>query len=150
MDGEPRRVHLTDRREPRRLSTPILVVEDDPQLRVMFQLLLEGEGYPVVAAADGLEALRAVRNMRPSLVILDLELPLLDGQAVAFELRAAYGPTLPIVVVTATGQHAPVTDGIDPSADLHKPFDVDGFLTLVWRCLDGSSPAGVGAPTNPL
>ena len=72
MDNEPRPVHLIDRLEPRRVSTPILVVEDDPQLRIMFQLLLEGEGYPVVAAADGLEAVRAVRSMRPSLVILDL------------------------------------------------------------------------------
>lgn len=140
MDTEPRPVHLVDHREPRRASTPILVVQDDPHLRVMFQLLLEGEGYPVVAATDGLEALRAVRTMRPSLVILDLELPLLDGQAVAFELRAAYGPFLPIVVVTATGQHAAVTDGINRSAFLHKPFDIDAFLTLVWRCLDSTPP----------
>jgi DNA-binding response OmpR family regulator len=118
-----------------------------PQLRVMFQLLLEGEGYPVVVAADGLEAVRA---MRPSLVILDLELPLLDGQAVAVELRAAYGPFLPIVVVTATGQPAAMMDGINPCAYLHKPFDVDGFLTLVWRCLDGSLPEGLEAPRTSL
>lgn len=139
MDNEPRPFHLVDHREPRRVSTPILVVEDDPQLRIMFQLLLEGEGHPVVTAADGLEAVRAVRSMRPSLVILDLELPLLDGRAVAFELRAAYGPSLPIVVVTATGRGAEATDGINPCAYLHKPFDVDGFLTLIWRCLE--SPA---------
>jgi len=149
MDNEPRPVHLIDRLEPRRVSTPILVVEDDPQLRIMFQLLLEGEGYPVVAAADGLEAVRAVRSMRPSLVILDLELPLLDGRAVAFELRAAYGPSLPIVVVTATGQAAEAADGINPCAYLHKPFDVDGFLTLVWRCLASPSAEGVDTPPNP-
>lgn len=150
MNSEPRPVHLVDHREPRRVSTPILVIEDDPQLRVMFQLLLEGEGYPVVTAADGLEGLRAVQTMRPSLVLLDLKLSLLDGQAVAFELRAAYGPFLPIVVVTATGQHAAMTDGINPSAYLHKPFDVDAFLTLVWRCLDGAPPEGAGTPTNPV
>jgi DNA-binding response OmpR family regulator len=136
VDNEPLPVHLVDRRQPRQVSTPILVVEDDPQLRVMFPLLLEGEGYPVVSAADGLEAVRAVRTIRPSLVILDLELPLLDGQAVAFELRAAYGPSVPIVVVTATDYAEGATDGINPCAYLHKPFDVDGFLTLVWRRLE--------------
>jgi DNA-binding response OmpR family regulator len=150
VDNEPRPLHLIDHREPRQVSTPILVVEDDPQLRIMFQLLLEGEGYPVVAAADGLEAVRAVQTMRPSLVILDLELPLLDGRAVAFELRAAYGPSLPIVVVTATGQGAAAMDGINPCAYLHKPFDVDGFLTLVWRCLESPAAEGLDGPPNRL
>jgi DNA-binding response OmpR family regulator len=150
VDNEPLPIHLVDRREPRQVSTPILVVEDDPQLRIMFQLLLEEEGYPVVAAADGLEALRAVRSIRPSLVILDLELPLLDGHAVAFELRAAYGPSLPIVVVTATGQGAETMDGINPCAYLHKPFDVDGLLTLVWQCLDSSSAEDKDNPSNRL
>jgi DNA-binding response OmpR family regulator len=150
VDNDPRPLHLVDHREPRRVSTPILVVEDDPQLRVMFQLLLEGEGYPVVAAADGLEAVRAVRSMRPSLVILDLELPRLDGRAVAFELRAAYGPSLPIVVVTATGQGVEAADGINPCAYLHKPFDVDGFLTLVWQCLSSPAAEGKDAPSSHL
>ena len=119
--------------------TPILVVEDDPQLRVMFQLLLEGEGYPVIVAADGLEALRAVRATRPSLVLLDLELPLLDGYAVGSQLRASYGDALPIVVVTATAQAAEAANDINPCAYLRKPFDVDGLLTLVWRCLAPTS-----------
>ena len=139
MSDEPRPIHLVDRRTPRRVSTPILVVEDDPQLRLMFRLLLEGEGYPVVTAADGFEALRSVRVQRPSLVILDLELPGLDGLAVGNQLRAVYGDGLPIVVVTATGKEAEIAAGFKPCAYLHKPFDVDHFLTLVWRCLGGVS-----------
>jgi DNA-binding response OmpR family regulator len=135
---EPRPTHVVDHREPRRVSTPILVVEDDPQLRVMFQLLLEGEGYPVVTAADGLEAVRCARAMRPCLVILDLELPLLDGQEVASQLRALYGDALPIMVMTATGQLAESVR-FTPCAYLHKPFDIDGLLTLVWRCLAPAS-----------
>src|SRR4051812_4581351 len=91
VDEESRPFHLIDYRQPRRVSTSILAVGEDPQLRVMFQLLLAGEGYAVVAATDGLDALRAVRSMRRSLVILDLELPLLDGQAVGANLREAYG-----------------------------------------------------------
>jgi DNA-binding response OmpR family regulator len=83
--------------------------------------------------------------MRPSLVLLDLELPLLDGQAVASRLRTAYGDTLPIIVVTATGQRAENL-GITPCAYLHKPFDVDGLLTLVWQCLDRPVTEGAAEP----
>jgi DNA-binding response OmpR family regulator len=139
VSNEPRPIHLVDRRALRRVSTPILVVEDDPQLRLMFQLLLEGENHPVVTAADGLEAVRTARALRPSLVILDLELPGLDGLAVGSQQRATYGDALPIIVVTATGQVAETATDLKPCAYLHKPFDVDHFLTLVWRCLGGSS-----------
>jgi len=134
VDEMARLTHVVDRREPRRVRTPILVIEDDPQPRVLFQLVLQGEGYPVVTAADGLEAVRCARATRPSVVLLDLELPLLDGQAVAAQLRAACGDALPIIVVTATGQRADAL-GITPRAYLRKPFDVDGLLTLVWQCL---------------
>ena len=71
------------------------------------------------------------------------------GQAVAFELRAAYGPSLAIVVVTAAGLGA-AADGINPWAHLHKPFDVDGFLTLVRQCLDRPSAAGRDHPPSRL
>jgi DNA-binding response OmpR family regulator len=135
-------IHLVDRRGTRPVSTPILIVKDDPQLRVMFQLLLEAEGHPVVTAADGLEALRRANAMRPSLVILDLELPLLGGHEVGTQLRAFYGEALPIVVVTATGEGAETAGSIAPCAYFRKPFDVDGFLTLIWRCLDASAGAG--------
>jgi two-component system response regulator MprA len=132
--------YLADHREPRVVSTPILVVEDNPQLRAIFHLLLEGEGYLVVTAADGLEALRAARTMRPSLVILDLALPLLDGHAVGTQLRATYGDALPIVVVTATGQTSETADDIAPCGYLSKPFDIDVFLAVVWHCLEPAAP----------
>jgi F420-dependent methylenetetrahydromethanopterin dehydrogenase len=83
--NEPRPLHPIDQREPRQVSIPILVVEDDPQLRIMFQLLLEGEGYPVVAA-DGLEALRAVRTMPNSAKALAT-----DRGRIAGEFRSPCG-----------------------------------------------------------
>lgn len=119
----------------------ILVVEDDPPLRAMFQLLLEAEGYRVMTAADGLEAVRQARLVRPALAILDVELPFLDGYEVGSELRALYGEALPIVVVTATGQPPEAAAAIQPCAYLHKPFDLDGLLRLVGRCLE---PARAG------
>jgi DNA-binding response OmpR family regulator len=137
MSEKGRTVHLAVRREPRQVSTPVLV-EDDPRLRVMFQLLLEGEGYAVMTAADGLEAVRHARRMRPSLVILDVELPFLDGYQVGSELRLLYGGALPIVFVTASGKPSAAADGIQRCGYLHKPFDVDGLLALVWRCLESA------------
>jgi two-component system, OmpR family, response regulator MprA len=138
VSGTQRPDYLADYREPRVVNTPILVVEDDPQLRAIFQLLFEGEGYPVVTAADGLEALRVARTMRPSLVILDLALPLLDGHAVGTQLRATYGDALPIVVVTATGQTAETVDDIASCGYLSKPFDIDDLIAAVRHCLGPS------------
>ena len=129
-------VRPADQRTSQPVSTPILVAEDDPQLRAMFLLLLQGEGHPVVTAEDGIDAMRYAQTMRPSLVILDLDLPYLDGHAVAAQLRVLHGDALPIVIVTATGQAAARASDIKPCAYLHKPFDVDGFLTLVGRCLE--------------
>ena len=63
---------------------------------------------------------------------------------------AAYGPGLPIVVVTATGHGPEATDGINPCASLHKPFDVDGLLTLVGRCVAPSPAAGADDPPSRL
>lgn len=91
-----------------------------------------------MTAEDGLEAVRHARRMRPSLVILDVELPFLAGYQVGSELRMLYGSALPIVFVTATGQPSAAADGIQPCGYLQKPFDVDGLLALVWRCLESA------------
>jgi DNA-binding response OmpR family regulator len=78
--------------------------------------------------------------MRPSLVILDLALPRLDGHAVGAQLRATYGDALPIVVVTATVQTAETADDIGPCGYLSKPFDIDDLIAVVWHCLEPSGP----------
>jgi predicted extracellular nuclease len=88
-----------------------------------------------IAAADGPGALRSAHAMRPSLVILDLALPLLDGHEVGLQLRAAYGDALPILVVAATDRTEEMVGDITPYGFLSKPFDVEGLLILVRRCL---------------
>lgn len=118
-----------------RVSTPILVVEDDTHLRAMLQVLLEEEGYPVRAAADGRAALEYARSNRPSLVILDIGLPGLDGTTVAEQLRTYYEADLPIVVISANGRAAASAAKIGAQSYLDKPFDVDHLLQAVWRAL---------------
>jgi len=85
---------------PRR-EGPVLVVEDDPDLRALEAELLSSAGYRVTTAADGLEALDRVEEERPALVLLDMRMPRMDGWKFAAAFRERYGDACPIVVVTA-------------------------------------------------
>lgn len=102
----------------------------------MICLLLEDEGYPIRVAADGLEAMQLAREYRPSLVILDINLPYMDGDEVGGRLRVLYGAVLPIIVMTAGSRGAEKARAVGAAAYLPKPFDVDELLAAVWRCLD--------------
>ena len=128
-------VRIVDLRRARHVDTPLLVVEDDPHLRGMMVLLLEEEGYPVLAAADGLDAIRRLQEGRPCLVILDQNLPYVNGDEVGTRIRARYGRALPIIVVTANRRGAEIAETLEAEY-LPKPFNVDELLTVVWRCLD--------------
>jgi CheY-like chemotaxis protein len=81
---------------------PVLVVEDDPPTREMLRRMLEREGFPVVEAADGRSALARVAEGRPSLILLDLLMPGMDGFEFLAELQARpEWRSVPVVVVTA-------------------------------------------------
>lgn len=128
-------LQLVDARGPRDVETPLLVVEDDAQLCSLMVMLLEEEGYPVEVAIDGRQAVQRASATRPSLVILDLGLPYLDGQEVGAQLRARYGEGLPLIVVTADRQGAERAAALG-AAYLRKPFDLDALLLLIARHLD--------------
>ena len=117
-------------RAPRQRSA-ILVVDDDPRVRRVVCDALEEEGWPVVVAEDGQQATDEARRHPPSLVILDVTLPVLDGYAVAAALRAAHGADLPILVMSADGQVAAKAQHIGAFAYLRKPFDLDTLVRLV-------------------
>ncbi len=112
-------------------EAPILVVEDDPQLRRMIRWALEDEGYVVETAADGRQAVEHTARARPALVVLDMTLPVLDGMGVARELRAIYREPPPVLLMTADGRAAEKARSVGAYAYLTKPFDVDELLTLV-------------------
>jgi PleD family two-component response regulator len=79
---------------------PILVVDDDVAIREIVVEILELEGYPVEQAANGREALQHILNHPPSLILLDMRMPILDGWGVARALEQR-GLRFPIVVMTA-------------------------------------------------
>lgn len=113
----------------------ILVVDDDPAIRGMVSDVLDFEGYPVEAVADGEEALQAILRVRPGLVLLDMRMPVLDGWGVAAELRRL-GVRVPVVVMTAAQDAYRWAREIGADAYLAKPFDLPELLSVVHRHLE--------------
>jgi two-component system, OmpR family, alkaline phosphatase synthesis response regulator PhoP len=112
----------------------ILVVEDDPNILNLVRLYLEKEGYVVVGAATGLEALSKVKEEHPHLVILDLMLPELDGLEVCKRIRANPETSLvPIIMLTAKAEEADTVIGLELGADdyITKPFSPKALAARV-------------------
>jgi len=110
----------------------VLVVDDDEAIRATVTEILEFEGYSVVAAADGAEALAAVAAELPCLVLLDMRMPVMDGWDFAAALRSR-GVRVPIAVITAAANARQWADEIAADACLPKPFDLDDVLATVER-----------------
>jgi sigma-B regulation protein RsbU (phosphoserine phosphatase) len=115
---------LSGESEPPRAT--ILVVDDDRLARQLLKLLLEPEGYNLVFAESGTEALQLARPLRPDLVLLDVELPDLQGDEVCRQIRS--DPVLekvPVIMVTALSHRDARIRGIEAGADdfISKPFD---------------------------
>jgi two-component system response regulator MprA len=123
----------------------ILVVDDEPAVRESLERSLRFEGYEVVAAGDGVEALERVRTDRPDAVVLDVLMPRLDGLEACRRLRAA-GDDLPVLLLTARDAVGDRVNGLDVGADdyLVKPFALEELLARL-RALLRRAGSGVGA-----
>jgi signal transduction histidine kinase len=118
--------------------TRILHIEDDPANRLLVRKLLTNAGHEVIDAADGLEGVRLACAQRPDLVLVDLNIPGLDGFEVTLRLRGE--PSLagvPIVAITAEGdRETSLAVGCD--GFLQKPIDARSFSTVIQRYLKGA------------
>lgn len=110
----------------------VLVVDDDTSILDTVSAILTGEGYDVVSAASGEEALAAIARRRPVLILLDMRMPVMDGWAVARALRSQ-GISVPIVVMTAAESAKRWADEVGAEGYLAKPFGLDELLTTVQR-----------------
>lgn len=110
----------------------VLVVDDDTSILDTVSAILSGEGYDVVSAASGQEALDAVARKRPQLILLDMRMPIMDGWAVARALRDQ-GVDVPIVVMTAAESAKRWADEVGAEGYLAKPFGLDELLATVDR-----------------
>jgi len=106
------------------MARTILVVDDEPTLRETLAEALEADGFQVVTAADGREALARFREHRPDLVVLDLMLPELSGIEVCRIVRQESG--VPILMLTAKGSEVDKVVGLELGADdyVTKPFSL--------------------------
>jgi CheY-like chemotaxis protein len=123
---------------------PVLIVEDDPDSRNMLAALLGLHGYRTVTAANGLEALEAARRERPMVILLDLMMPVMDGQTFRREqLNDAALAAIPIVVLSAHAQTAELARELGAAAHLMKPFDLDRLLQAIGAL--GEAQDGISA-----
>jgi two-component system, chemotaxis family, chemotaxis protein CheY len=123
----------------------VLVVDDDPTILATVADVLDLEGYPVLTAGNGQEALDALdrteRARRPRLVLLDMRMPVLDGWGFVRALRERR-LSLPVVVMTAAADARRWAREIEAQAVLPKPFELDDLIDAVKQfCAaeDGSS-----------
>src|SRR6266849_3431833 len=112
-------------------KTTILAADDDPQLLRLMTRNLQLEGYEVLGASDGQQALERIESTPPDLVLLDVMMPKMDGFTVCYRVREF--SAVPIIIVTARGQDQDKVRGLDLGADdyLTKPFSVDELLARV-------------------
>ncbi|MEU9101121.1 response regulator transcription factor [Streptomyces sp. NPDC048361] len=120
----------------------ILIVDDEPAVREALQRSLAFEGYGTEVAVDGLDALTKAEAYRPELIVLDIQMPRMDGLTAARRLRAA-GSTTPILMLTARDTVGDRVTGLDAGADdyLVKPFELDELFARIRALLRRSSYA---------
>ncbi|MFD3540165.1 response regulator transcription factor [Streptomyces sp. NPDC058662] len=133
----------------------ILVVDDEPAVREALRRSLAFEGYAAQTAVDGLDALDKAASYEPDLIVLDIQMPRMDGLTAARRLRAA-GSVTPILMLTARDTVGDRVTGLDAGADdyLVKPFELDELFARVRALLRRSAYAaprpGGGEPEDAL
>jgi len=122
------------------MAETILVVDDDPHIIELTTLYLEQEGYRVISARDGAQALRQAREGGPALMVLDLMLPEVDGWEVCRRVRAE--SDLPILMLTARDDDVDKIVGLELGADdyLTKPFNPRELVARVRAILRRTGP----------
>jgi DNA-binding response OmpR family regulator len=123
------------------MSHRVLVVEDDPTLRLVIQDNLGSEGYQADVAADGAGAVRQIQTATPDLIVLDLTLPDCEGLDLlpVLQLRGR----IPVIILTARSQQADKLKGLSLGADdyITKPFDPEELLARVRAVLRRTRPS---------
>ena len=121
----------------------ILLADDSPLIHRHTVPILEDEGYDVISAHDGEQALELARSQQPDLVITDIEMPKLDGYAVCKTLKAdAATAHLPVLICSSLGESADLERGFDAGADdyLVKPVVPEELSTRVRALVQGTAP----------
>jgi len=143
--GNFRRYHRFVLSEVEQAGGRVLIVEDDVDIADVLRRSLRNEGYEVRTSADGTEALDVAAGFVPDLVVLDLELPGLDGIEVCQRLRS--DGDVPILMLTARAETEDRVAGLDSGADdyLVKPFERQELLARIRALLRRRPPRGAAS-----
>lgn len=118
----------------------VLIVEDDPNQRMLYQEELADEGYEVVTAGDGREGLNVARENRPDLVILDINMPVMDGLDTLNQLLET-NPSVPTIINTAYPGYQDSFSAWSADAYVVKSSDLTELKSTVQRLLNKESHA---------
>jgi CheY-like chemotaxis protein len=119
----------------------VLIVDDDADVRVAFAALLRLDGYTVVLARHGREGLERLAEWRPDVIVLDLDMPVMDGWQFRAEQEQLADKTLaavPVLIVSASADTARHAAELKATAFIEKPCDADRLLTAVSTAVHGA------------
>jgi two-component system OmpR family response regulator len=121
----------------------VLIVDDDPHMRELVGFFLRPEGFEIVEACDGIEALADLELFKADLVILDIMMPNMDGWELCREIRKQYD--IPLLMLTAKGDTPQKAKGVELGMDdyLVKPFESAEFVARVKALLKSYSGMGI-------
>jgi CheY-like chemotaxis protein len=126
----------------------VLVIDDDPDILQTLALCLSTEGYGVLMASNGQEALELLRREKPAVILLDLMMPVMDGWQFIDEMDQRGWRKAPILILSADRAVQGHASRLHADAFLAKPFDLDELLGKVSQLTGGPDPHGKKAATG--
>jgi len=130
-------------------ASHILIVDDDPMIRSVLEALLEDEGFAPVTASNGHEALRMIHDNPPSLILMDLMMPVMSGVDAVRELKSnPLTAGIPVIAMSAGFILRESIDDLLADSIIAKPFDLDALIASIHATLRRASddPAEPAAP----
>ena len=132
----------------KRTGGVVLVIEDDPAVRMVIELAVEADGLVVHGEGNGKRALEWLAANRPAIVLLDLDLPGVNGAVIAADIRERYGQEVPIMITSGLPNCRQIANKIGATGCLAKPFDLDVLTHFVRGAVIDDPPKAKAAKTE--
>lgn len=115
----------------------ILIADDDDDNRILLSFLIQSEGWEVIEAQDGQEALEKAIKEQPNILLLDNRMPKLTGTKV-YETLCEQGMKIPVILLTAYADIQDLADSLGICCYLNKPYDISRLMAMIDKCYEES------------